>query len=67
MTHKELTRQAFKLYDNLRVQSSYRTMDYSNYGKRLHALGLRAFERYKRRLAFEQRQEYLFVASRWGF
>ncbi|MGZ5050604.1 MAG: hypothetical protein ACXWF8_01125 [Methylobacter sp.] len=66
MTPKELTGQALKLYDNLKVQS-YQATDYSDYSKRLHILGLRAFSRYKRRLEFEQRQEYLFVASRWGF
>jgi len=66
MAPKELTRQAFKLYDTLKIQG-YRAPGCSDYNKRLHALGLRAFCRYKRRLEFERRQNFLFTVSRWGF
>jgi len=66
MAPKELTKQAFKLYDTLKVQG-YQTSECSDYSKRLHSLGLRAFCRYKRRLEFEQRQDDLSAVSRWGF
>lgn len=59
MIEKELTKQAFKLYDNIRIQS-YRAPEYSEYRKRLHSVGLRAFYRYKRRLEAEQSQERTF-------
>ncbi|HEY8035841.1 MAG TPA: hypothetical protein VIF37_09665 [Methylobacter sp.] len=65
MTRKELTKQAFKLYDNIRVQS-YETPARSKYRERLHSVGLRAFYRYKRRLKAEQNQERMLEASRWG-
>lgn len=65
MTRKELTRQAFKLYDNIRVQS-YEAAQRSEYRQRLHSVGLRAFYRYKRRLEAERNQERMFEASRWG-
>lgn len=66
MTPKELTMQAFELYDTIRVQS-YKASEYSDHRKRLRALEFRAYGRYKRRLKVEQSQEYLSVASRWGF
>lgn len=52
MTTKELTQQAFKLYDTLKAQSE-RATGCSNIRNRLHFLGLRAFYRYKRRLKAE--------------
>lgn len=63
MTRNELTKQAFKLYDNIRIQS-YRAPERSEYRKRLHSVGLRAFYRYKRRLEAEKNQERIFEASR---
>lgn len=63
MTQKELTKQAFKLYDNIRIQS-YETRERPEYRERLHSVGLRAFYRYKRRLKAEQSQEYVIEASR---
>lgn len=66
MTPKELTIQAFELYDTIRVQI-YRDSEYSDHRKRLRALEFRAYGRYKRRLKVEQSREYLSVASRWGF
>jgi hypothetical protein len=66
MTPKELTMQAFELYDTIRVQS-YRISEYSDHRKRLLTLEFRAFGRYKRRLKVEQSQDYLSIASRWGF
>ena len=63
MTPAELTKQAFRLYDNIRLQS-YQAPKYSDYRKRLHALGLRAFYRYKRRLKAEQSQNCMSEASR---
>lgn len=65
MTRKELTRQAFKLYDDIRVLS-YQASQRSEYRQRLHSVGLRAFYRYKRRLEAEQNQERIFEASHWG-
>lgn len=52
MTARELTEQAFKLYDIIRAQS-YRATESSDIWNRLHFLGLRAFYRYKRRLKAE--------------
>lgn len=66
MTSTELTNQAFKLYDKIRMQS-YDTPTRLNHRKRLHSLGLRAFYRYKRRLKAEQNLDCLLEASRWGF
>lgn len=66
MTSAELTKQAFKLYDNIRLQS-YRTPIHPGHSTRLHCLGLRALYRYKRRMKAEQNQIFLFHASRWGF
>lgn len=66
MTPTELTKQAFRLYDDIRIQS-YRTPERSEHRKRLHSLGLRAFYRYKRRLKAEQSQNCMSEASRWGF
>lgn len=63
MTPAELTKQAFRLYDNIRIQS-YGTPERSEYRKRLHSLGLRAFYRYKRRLKAEQSQNCMSEASR---
>lgn len=45
MTAKELTIEAFKLYDNIRAQSHQHSDN-----SRLYFVGLRAFYRYKRRL-----------------
>lgn len=66
MTPTELTKQAFRLYDNLRIQS-YKTPERSDHRKRLHSVGLRAFYRYKRRMRAEQNQDCMLEASRWGF
>ena len=52
MTAKELTRQAFKLYDNIRTQS-HRTSDCTESRVRLYSVGRKAFYRYKRRLKAE--------------
>jgi hypothetical protein len=65
MTRKELTKQAFELYDSIRLQS-YETPKRSKHRERLHSVGLRAFYRYKRRLEAEKNQERIFEASRWG-
>jgi hypothetical protein len=66
MTPIELTEQAFKLYDNIRIQS-YSTPARSDLRKRLHSLGLKAFYRYKRRLEAEQNHNSMVDASHWGF
>ncbi|MDO9048367.1 MAG: hypothetical protein Q7U66_11620 [Methylobacter sp.] len=52
MIAKELTKQAFKLYDNIRNQS-YRASECSEDSVRLYFLGRKAFYRYKRRLKAE--------------
>lgn len=65
MTQQELTRQAFKLYDDIRIQS-YEASRRTEYRQRLHSVGLLAFYRYKRRLEAEQNQQRIFEASRWG-
>ncbi len=66
MTSKELSLQAFEL-DNTIKAHSYRVQQRSGHKKRLFCLGLRAFYRFKRRLQVEQNQDYIYVASRWGF
>ncbi|HEY8098705.1 MAG TPA: hypothetical protein VIE65_21775 [Methylobacter sp.] len=66
MTPIELTEQAFKLYDTIRIQS-YRVPARSEQRKRLHSLGLKAFYRYKRRLEAEQNHNSMVDASHWGF
>jgi hypothetical protein len=53
MTPRELTKQAFTLYDKIRINSSS-TPVYSEYLIRLHAAQLKAFFRYKRRLKNER-------------
>ncbi len=53
MTPRELTKQAFTLYDNIRMNSSA-TPVYSEQQLRLHTAQLRAFFRYKRRLKNER-------------
>ena len=62
----ELTEQAFKLYDNIRIQS-YRAPARSEQRKRLHSLGLKAFYRYKRRLEADQNQTCIADVANWGF
>ncbi len=62
----ELTEQAFKLYDNIRIQS-YGAPARSEQRKRLHSLGLKAFYRYKRRLEAEQNQNCMDDVAHWGF
>ena len=52
MTPRELTKQAFILYDNIRMNSSA-TPVYSEKLLRLHTAQLNAFFRYKRRLKNE--------------
>ncbi|WP_333872884.1 hypothetical protein [Methylobacter sp.] len=52
MATKELTKQAFALYDNIRAQS-YRVSDCSENRARLYFLSCKAFYRYKRRLKAE--------------
>ncbi|EGW20373.1 hypothetical protein Mettu_3506 [Methylobacter tundripaludum SV96] len=52
MATRELTKQAFRLYDNIRAQS-YRASACSEDGVRLYFLGRKAFYRYKRRLKAE--------------
>ncbi|MGZ5076112.1 MAG: hypothetical protein ACXV9R_05770 [Methylobacter sp.] len=52
MATKELTKQAFKLYDNIRAQSD-RAPERSEDMARLYFLGRKAFYRYKRRLKAE--------------
>jgi hypothetical protein len=64
MTPTELTQQAFRLYDSIRMQS-YKTPKHSDHRKRLHSVGLRAFYRYKRRM--KKAEQSLFEVSRWGF
>jgi hypothetical protein len=65
MMRTELTKQAFKLYDTIRIQS-YGIPDRSEYRARLHSAGLKAFCRYKRRLEAERNHERMLEASRWG-
>jgi hypothetical protein len=52
MTARELTRQAFNLYDSIRTQSD-KTSDCAEERVRLYVLGRKAFYRYKRRLKAE--------------
>ncbi|MFI3187602.1 MAG: hypothetical protein QX198_16640 [Methylococcaceae bacterium] len=52
MTAKELTIQAFKLYETIKFQS-YKASEGTNTSMRLHFIGVRAFYRYKRRLKAE--------------
>jgi len=52
MTARELTRQAFNLYDSIRAQSS-QTLENTEERVRLYFLGRKAFYRYKRRLKAE--------------
>jgi hypothetical protein len=52
MTARELTRQAFKLYDSIRALGS-RTSECTEERVRLYFLGRKAFYRYKRRLKAE--------------
>ncbi len=52
MAIKEMTQQAFKLYDNIRAQS-FNTPDRLEDMLRLYFLGRKAFYRYKRRLKAE--------------
>lgn len=53
MTPRELTQQAFKLYDGIRIKSSS-TPIHSDLLVRLHSIQLHAFLRYKRRLKIER-------------
>ncbi|MFI3158472.1 MAG: hypothetical protein QX199_20200 [Methylococcaceae bacterium] len=53
MTPRELTQQAFKLYDEIRIKSSD-TPVYLDLLVRLHSIQLQAFLRYKRRLKAER-------------
>lgn len=55
MTSKELIRQAFELYYIIRVQKHWAS-ERSVHKKRLHLLGLRAFQRYIRRQKAEESQ-----------
>ncbi|MGZ5049953.1 MAG: hypothetical protein ACXWF8_07995 [Methylobacter sp.] len=55
MTPAELTKQAFQLYDTIRLHS-YKAGKNADYRKRLHDVGLKAFYRYQRRLRSEQNQ-----------
>ncbi|MGZ5054261.1 MAG: hypothetical protein ACXWAT_04875 [Methylobacter sp.] len=52
MTARELTRQAFNLYDSIRAQSS-QTSESNEERVRLYFLERKAFYRYKRRLKSE--------------
>jgi hypothetical protein len=52
MTARELTRQAFNLYDSIRAQGS-QTLESTEERVRLYFLGRKAFYRYKRRLKAE--------------
>jgi len=52
MTAKELTKQAFNLYDSIRAHSD-KTSDCAEDRVRLYFLGRKAFCRYKRRLKAE--------------
>ncbi|MGZ4980910.1 MAG: hypothetical protein ACXV8P_03260 [Methylobacter sp.] len=52
MTARELTKQAFNLYDSIRAQSS-QTSECTESRVRLYFLGRKAFYRYKRRLKAE--------------
>ncbi|MGZ4970600.1 MAG: hypothetical protein ACXV8O_04790 [Methylobacter sp.] len=52
MATKELTQQAFKLYDSIRTQS-FNVQERSEDMVRLYFLGRKAFYRYKRRLKAE--------------
>ncbi len=53
MTARELTQQAFKLYDEIRIKSAD-TPVYLDLLVRLHSIQLQAFLRYKRRLKAER-------------
>jgi len=53
MTPRELTKQAFRLYDNIRVQR-YNAPIQSDISERLDEVRLRAYSRYKRRLKLER-------------
>lgn len=53
MTPRELTRQAFRLYDNIRLQS-YRVPVQSDTTARLDVVRFRAYSRYQRRLKLER-------------
>ncbi|WP_292434311.1 hypothetical protein [Methylobacter sp.] len=55
MTSKELTMQAYELYYIIRVQKHW-APERSVHKKRLHFVGLRAFNRYIRRQKAEQAQ-----------
>jgi hypothetical protein len=52
MTAKELTTQAFRLYDTIQFKS-HRASESPNINIRLYFVGQRAFYRYKRRLKAE--------------
>lgn len=52
MTPRELTKQAFKLYDSIRIKS-YTAPQHPEHTMRLYSLQTRAFFRYKRRLKAE--------------
>lgn len=53
MTPRELTRQAFRLYDNIRLQS-YKVPMQSDTNMRLDGVRFRAYSRYQRRLKLER-------------
>ena len=53
MTPRELTKQAFRLYDNIRIQS-YQASVPEDITTRLQVVRLRAYSRYKRRLKLER-------------
>ncbi|MCX7096243.1 MAG: hypothetical protein NTY50_22750 [Methylobacter sp.] len=53
MTPRELTQQAFKLYEEIRLKSA-NTPVYLDLLVRLHSVQLQAFLRYKRRLKAER-------------
>jgi len=52
MTPRELTKQAFKLYDSIRIKR-YAALQHQDHAMRLYSLQTRAFFRYKRRLKAE--------------
>jgi hypothetical protein len=53
MTPRELTKQAFRLYDNIRIQS-YKAPVQSDTTTRLDVVRFRAYSRYQRRLKLER-------------
>ncbi|HEY8159009.1 MAG TPA: hypothetical protein VIF10_09940 [Methylobacter sp.] len=53
MTPRELTKQAFRLYDNIRLQS-YKVPVQSDTTTRLDVARFRAYSRYQRRLKLER-------------